>query len=236
VTDPAAATFTREEVLAALQPFQILRDKWNALRKKSVGGQDVGEEHVWIWDFRTNPKQPALVMNAPESKYLRHARLTYHPGLKQFQLTITDPEDHERTLVGDFSEPVQEVQLEGEKLHRTYKLALVEQEPTDPKDQWRIVINQQENNRYLLEMERQRGASFTRFETISAQRDGTSFALSDTDYGDRTCIISGGLGTIQVSYNGKSYWVCCTGCQGAFDEEPARWIAEYEAKQKEMPQ
>ena len=46
-------------------------------------------------------------------------------------------------------------------------------------------------------------------------------------------MISGGLGTSQVSYNGKSYWVCCSGCKAAFDEEPARWVAEFEAKQKE---
>ena len=51
------------------------------------------------------------------------------------------------------------------------------------------------------------------------------FALSDTDYGEKTCIISQGLGTIAVSYQGKTYWVCCSGCKAAFEDDPQRWIA-----------
>jgi hypothetical protein len=145
---------------------------------------------------------------------------------------MTDPDDKLRTFRGDYSVPVEEVQMGDNKVHRVYKLALDEVAAADEKDQWQVVLNQQENNRYLLELSKKRAGNWQRFETISAQRKGTSFALNDSDYRDKTCVISGGLGTIQVSYNGKSYWVCCTGCQAAFNEEPARWIAEFEAKQK----
>jgi len=164
-----------------------------------------------------------------------NARLTYDPPTNQFQMKTTGPEDEQRTFVGEYSVPVEEIQI-GDKIHRVYKLQLNEVAPADPKDAWQVVLNQQENNRYLLELSKQRGSNWQRFETIAAQRKGTSFALSDTDYKDKACIISGGLGTIQVSYQGKSYWVCCTGCKAAFEEEPARWIAEYEAKQKAAAQ
>jgi YHS domain-containing protein len=56
--------------------------------------------------------------------------------------------------------------------------------------------------------------------------------LSDTDYGEKTCIISQGLGTISVSHNGKTYWVCCTGCKAAFDADPEKWIAKAAAAAK----
>lgn len=226
------AGFTRQEVLAALKPLQILCDEWNAIRQKSVGSQDAGEDFRWIWDHRTNPKQPALVMSSANGKYFRHLRLSYDPSHTIFQLEMTDPEDTVRKFTGDFSEPVQETTSGDNKVQRTYKLQFTEVEPQNEKDQWQLVVNQQDNNRYLLEMNRKRSGSFQRFETISAQRKGTSFALSDSDYGDRECVVSGGLGTMQVTFNGKSFWVCCTGCQAAFDDEPARWIAEYEAKQK----
>jgi hypothetical protein len=226
------ANFTRDEVLAAMKPMQILRDEWNAIRQKSVGGQDAGEKQVWIWDFRTAPKQPSLVMNSPEGTYFSQVRLTYTPVERRYQMKLTDADDNERVFTGDFSEPVKEIELENNKIHRTYKLQLTEENPPEGEAPWRIVLNQQENNRYLLEMYRKRGKAFQRFETISAQREGTSFALSDTDYGDKTCVISGGLGTMQVSFQGKSYWVCCTGCQAAFEEDPARWIREFEEKQK----
>ncbi|MBR9804101.1 YHS domain-containing protein [bacterium] len=54
----------------------------------------------------------------------------------------------------------------------------------------------------------------------------------DEGYGEKTCIISGGLGTITVSHNGQTYYVCCTGCKAAFEDDPERWIARAE-EQKE---
>lgn len=230
---PATTTipaFTRDDVLAAMKPMQILRDKWNAIRQKSVGTQDAGEEWTWIWDFRSQRQQPALVMTSPKGEYFREARLTYDPPSEKFLLATTDAEGKQRHYAGDYSQPVEEVQGEDNKVHRVYKLQLTQTDAADPKDQWQVVLNQQENNRFLFELYRQRGGSFQRFETISNQRQGTSFALSDSDYGERTCVISGGLGTIAVSFQGKTYYVCCTGCQAAFNEEPARWIAEFEAK------
>ena len=83
------------------------------------------------------------------------------------------------------------------------------------------------------QVDRKRGTGmFNRVDTINIQREGTSFALSDTDYGDKTCVISQGLGTTSVSHKGKTYWVCCSGCKAAFEEEPDRWIAKFEELQK----
>ncbi len=227
-------SFTRDDVLAAMKPLQILRDQWNAVRQRRIAGQSPGEQQTWIWDFRTNRNQPALVMSAPKGAYFQEARLTFNPAQDRFEMTTTDDKGVERKFAGTFSKPVEEFQGENNKPQRTYALQLTEEEPADDREQWQVVLNQQENNRYLLEISRKRGTTFRRFDTLAAQREGTSFALSDTDYGDRTCIISAGLGTIPVSFQGKTYYVCCSGCKAAFEEEPARWIAEYEARKKEM--
>ncbi len=118
-------------------------------------------------------------------------------------------------------------------MHRKYKLQLTE--IGDAKDALQLILNQQDNNRYLLEVERKRGSKFTRVDTVGTQRDGSSFALNDTDYKDRTCVISAGLGTTQVSYNGKSYWVCCSGCKAAFDEDPAPGSRSLRPSRKKSP-
>lgn len=215
-----------------MKPMQTLRDSWNAVRQKSVGKQDAGEDWTWLWDLRSNRNQPALVMSSPNGQYLREARLTYNPAKTQFELTATDADGQQRLFTGDYSEPVQEIQGEDNRTHRVYKLQLTQTNADDPKDQWQVVLNQQENNRFLFEMYRNRAGKFQRFDTISNQRKGTSFALNDSDYGNRECIISGGLGTITVSFQGRTFYVCCSGCQAAFNEEPERWIAEYEAKKK----
>ena len=44
------------------------------------------------------------------------------------------------------------------------------------------------------------------------------------------CIVTGGLGTMQVSFGGNTYYVCCTGCRDAFNDDPAKIIAEYKAR------
>ena len=90
----------------------------------------------------------------------------------------------------------------------------------------KVVLHQQDNNRYLLEVFDERGDELVKYDTVGNQREGTSFALSDTSYGEKTCVVSQGLGTMPVSHNGRTYYVCCTGCRAAFEEEPERWIAK----------
>jgi hypothetical protein len=235
-TDPASpeppARANREAILAAMMPVQIMLGEWRGITQTQIGDFKGIDQPGWVWDFQTDREQPAMVMQSADGAYFREARLTYAPAEGRFRMTTTDPAGQQRNFDGEFTAPPQDVQGDDKKLHRTYKLTLTEVDPLDPKDQWQVVFNQQENNRYLMELYKKRGTTFARFETVATQREGTSFALNDSDYGERACIISGGLGTIQVSYQGKSYWVCCTGCQAAFNDDPATWIAEFEAKQK----
>jgi YHS domain-containing protein len=35
------------------------------------------------------------------------------------------------------------------------------------------------------------------------------------------------LGTIEVEYEGKTYFVCCGGCKDLFEEDPAGVLADY---------
>jgi hypothetical protein len=228
-TDPAAG---RQALLNEMMPLQIMLGTWHGTTQSKIGDFNGLDAPAWVWDFQTDRNHPEMVMNSEESAYFRTARLTWLAESKQFQLKTTDAEGKRRTFQGTFSQVPEAVQGDDNKPQQTYKLALTEVDPADSKDQWQVVFNHQRNDRYLMELYKKRGANFARFETVATQREGTSFALSDDDYGERKCVISGGLGTMQVSYQGKSYWVCCTGCKGALEEDPATWIAEFEAKQK----
>ena len=68
---------------------------------------------------------------------------------------------------------------------------------------------------------------FTRVYQVGATKEGTVFANAPTG---PECIVSGGAGTSTVTYQGKTYYVCCSGCRDAFLEEPDKYIKEYEAK------
>ena len=170
-------------------------------------------------------------MKTDNSPYLKSARLTFLPDEQQYQLTILDKEDRTRELRGKFTEDPAFQPGEDKKQtpQLTYKLQLTE--TGDAKGRWQVVMNQRDNNRYLFEMSRAPGSKFNRFDTIGNQREGTSFALNDSDFKEKTCVISQGLGTIAVSHKGKQYWVCCSGCKAAFEDDPEKWIAKFEAMQ-----
>jgi hypothetical protein len=214
-----------QSVISHLQPIQILLGKWRGTTRREYESFKAVDSHEWVWDLRTNPEQPALVMASDKSPYLRSGRLSWDLGNQKFVLTGVDAEGRERKLVGDFTEAPHEVTGSDDKQHRVFRLELYEEMSTAG-EQWQLAIAQQENNRYLLEVGKRRGkADFARFDTVSTQREGTSFALSDTGYAERTCIISEGLGTTEVTWKGRSYWVCCSGCKAAFEDDPATWIA-----------
>ncbi|MEZ6056274.1 MAG: hypothetical protein R3C01_06175 [Planctomycetaceae bacterium] len=231
-TGDTTKSSNKETVLAALQPLQILRDQWQVIQRKKAGTSDALQQQEWIWDFKTNRSQPAIVMSSPVGEYILSARVTFDPATEKYVMTAVTPEGETRTLEGEFSEPVTEITGDDNKPQRTYKLQFQQVAPETSKDQWQIVVNQQQNNRYLMEFAKKRGSNYFVFDTLGAQRLGTSFALSDTDYGDRTCVVSGGLGTAAVSFEGKTFYVCCSGCRAAFDEEPKTWIADFDAKMK----
>lgn len=219
-------------VKSALKTVQVLIGLWHGIAQKSTGGAQGYEELNWVWDVKTDKAQPAFVMKTDRNPHYKSARLTFLLDEQQYQLTVEDNDGRRRELRGVFTEEPQDKPGEDKKQtpQRTYKLQLTES--GDEKDCWQVVLNQQDNNRYLLEMSRLRGKTFVRFDTISSQREGTSFALNDSDYKDRTCVISQGLGTISVSHKGKTYWVCCSGCKAAFEEDPEKWIAKFEAMQE----
>ena len=230
-SDPADPAASAESILAALQPVQVLLGQGNGTSRKAIADQP-----NWVWDFQTDPNQPALVLASQNGEYLREARLTYLPQRQSFQLTAVDSDRQSRVFQGTFTEPVQDIPGDDDKLQRTFKLQLTEAQPATDGEIWQLVFAQQENNRYIVEVNRKRGTgAFARIDTIHTQREGTSFAVSAADFGEKTCIISQGLGTIPVIHKGQSYWVCCTGCKAAFEDDPEKWIAKYEEKKKMKP-
>ena len=222
-----------QDVINQLKPIQVILGQWRGTTRKDYDNFKAVDNHEWIWDLQSNTDKPALVMSSDKSPYIRKASLTTGDTSESFVLTITPPDGNPRKLNGKFTEPVTDVAGDDNKLHRTFKLQF--EQSDDEKEQWRFTFHQQENDRYLLEVDRRRGkAAFRRYDTVSTQREGTSFALSDSDYGEKTCIISQGLGTTSVSHNGKTYWVCCSGCKAAFEDNPEKWIAAAAKRDQEQ--
>ena len=221
---------TPAAIRAKLKPFQVIVGKWSGTVQR---GTSTGEQPVWRWDF-TNPKQPALAFESQGSVYLKKGRITFLPGKEEYRLIGETKDGTLKTYSGKLTVPVADVPGDGKKLQRTFTLTFTQIDPKPKRREplFQIAFQQMHNDRYLTIIHRKSGSRLQQTARIGNQRNGTSFAASLDDYGDKTCVVSQGLGTIPVSHDGKTYYVCCSGCRKAFEEDPKQWIASFEEWKK----
>lgn len=67
--------------------------------------------------------------------------------------------------------------------------------------------------------------AYARLAEVGSTRKGSSFAKNAASGPE--CVVTGGLGTIAVAHEGKTYYVCCGGCKELFEEDPAAVLEEY---------
>jgi len=82
----------------------------------------------------------------------------------------------------------------------------------------------------LFEKKLATASSFNRVAEVGYTREGTRLATSDASGPE--CIVTGGTGTMEVKYKGQTYYVCCTGCKQAFEDDPEGVIAEAAERRK----
>ncbi len=93
---------------------------------------------------------------------------------------------------------------------------------------WRLAAA---GKRMILLYERKASPTrFTRIAEIGFTRKGSGFG-SGVTYVE--CVVTGGEGTIPVRYEGKTYYVCCSGCKEYYDDDPDKAMKEYFARVEE---
>src|SRR5262249_30323431 len=213
---PADST-ERKSPKGALRAFNDLVGSWRGTgepegtRAEKLKGF-WSESIAWDWQFKGNDVWLRLAL--AKGKHLSKGELRYVPGKDVFQLTVVTPEKETRTFEGPLSGKRLTLEREDPKTHEVQ----------------RLVFSFLHSNRYLYryEVKRPDRATFAKIYQVGATKEGIPFAGP----GDSSpeSIVSGGKGTIAVSYKGKTYYVCCTGCREEFKDNPEKYIKEYEAK------
>lgn len=86
-------------------------------------------------------------------------------------------------------------------------------------------------DRLLMRLETKRPSGrFALLGEVGFTRVGSKFGQGGSYV---ECVVTGGLGTIPVKHDGKTYYVCCTGCKEYFEADPEGVLAEYRARQAE---
>jgi YHS domain-containing protein len=211
--DPPTRKGTRE----ALRCFNDLIGSWRAtgLPEGSREQKQRGfwsETIHWVWQFKGDDAW--LEATFDTGKYFKKGELHYLPENDSYQLRINAAAGDSWTFQGQLKDRV---------------LILNRTQGADREEQ-RLELVLLHSNRFLYRyaVKPAERTQFTRLYEVGATKQGVPFAGP----ADATpeCIVTGGKGTIRVSYKGQTYHVCCTGCRDAFRENPDKYIKEAEER------
>jgi hypothetical protein len=206
----------------ALKPFNDLVGTWKATgtpegtREEKQRGFWT-ESMTWGWQFKGDDAW--LTVSFEKGKHFRKGELRYLPDKDLYQLTLGTTGDESLTFTGKLEEKRLTLSREDEKKKETQQL----------------VISLLHENRFLYryDVKPQGKTLFNRQYQVGATKEGVAFASGD---GRPECVVSGGLGTIRVTHKGQTYYVCCSGCRDAFNDNPEKFIKEFEEAKKKKKQ
>ncbi len=209
----------RRAAQRALEPFNDWVGTWRGVGQPRRGSSKGAWTEKAQWAWKIDRESAGIAVKIEKGKLITEGVLGYDPAEKRFHFKSQSPDGESRTYVGSPAE-------EGKLMLTT---AAAESEA-----QHRLTFQIRHVDRLLLLVETRAAGqtSFSRVAEIGYTREGGSFA-SQADSGPK-CIVTGGRGTMTVTYKGKTYYVCCSGCKQAFDDDPEGIIADAaERKKKE---
>jgi hypothetical protein len=166
----------------------------------------------WSWRFKGDDAW--LVMTVSKGKYVKSGELRYMVNKKQYQFTLI-PKDGEKTV---YLGTLKKRQLTLQAIDKeTKETRQVKMNLAAGGIRFIYTVSHKPANRLI----------FARDFEVGCTRLGESFGAKEKKI---ECVVSGGLGTIPVMHKGVTYYVCCSGCKDAFNENPEKYIKEYEAK------
>jgi hypothetical protein len=221
-TDSQADKTKRDAVLQALQPIGTLVGEWKGVSQPKRGSNAGAwpEKAAATWKFEDST---SLVLTFESDKLYHTAEFCLADDGKSTQLTLSKRD-------GD---PIVLSRIAAEEDSRDKFVGWKFASSSDDQPQVRFTIRIISDIRCTMLFEERTGekSAWRRVTEIGMTRAGER--LADANAGERQCIVTGGLGTIKVTYEGKTYYVCCEGCKQAFDADPAGTVEAYRERLKE---
>ncbi|HWB00010.1 MAG TPA: hypothetical protein VG713_16030 [Pirellulales bacterium] len=202
---------------ATLGPWQPYVGRWRGVGQPQRGSSRGAwsERSAWKWNFADG--DAAIMFTVEGGKHYTAGRIVAGAKHDTFDLQLTRTDATIDRFVGSLADHGQ----------ATFNAAEPETAVAA-----RITFRQvAEGDRMLMLLERRTGDAFNRLAEIGYTREGSDFAKGAAQ---PECVVTGGAGTIAVEFEGKTYYVCCSGCRDLFNEKPAAILAEYQ-KRRQQP-
>ncbi|MBI1310110.1 hypothetical protein GC176_02295 [bacterium] len=209
------------EVRESLARFNDWIGEWRGVGQERRGSTRGGWQETggFVWNF--DDGRVGIVYSIEKSKHLKTGTLSWDQKSKQYTLDAVFADDSKQRLAGKLDEG------------RLVLESIPPNEPAADADVWRITFRQLNDKRMTVLYEKRRATQklYLRVGEVGYTREGTRLAASDATGPE--CVVTGGAGTIAVTYKGEKYYVCCTGCRDAFNDDPEGIIAAYREQKAE---
>lgn len=199
----------------ALQALQEYIGGW-----KGNGTSEKNKSEIWKetanWGWRFKGKDVSFTAEMPDSRYFKSGEIRFIPASGKYQLTAIDRMDKKLVFEGELKKD----RLTLERLDPdTKETQQIQLNTAGGGDRLVMTFSARPENRTL----------YNKLSQVSYTREGVTFAVGQKK---NECVVTGGLGTTAVTFRGATYYVCCTGCRDAFNENPEKIVKEYLAKKK----
>jgi len=206
----AAEKDEKAEKMEALKALNDYIGDWNGTGgppRAKPGSKDFWTETVsWGWRFKGDDLW--LHLHIKDGKYYKSGDMRYLTDKKKYELTLTDVKDKKEVYTGEIKDEV----------------FTLERVDADTKDTYKLTMNLAGDGVRLIYKSAMKPAGKTLYSQqyeVACNKVGESLGAKEKK---NLCIVTGGLGTSTVSYKGQTFYVCCSGCRDAFNDNPEKYI------------
>jgi YHS domain-containing protein len=204
----------KAQIREMLSEFNSLIGGWRGagqVRRGSTAGA-WQEEGRFVWKF--DGGNVGIEYRLADGKHLKSGVLSWDPKTKDFTFQAERPDGEKLAMRGAFEKNV----------------LTLESAPDSQEQVTRMTVRLLNEIRLLVLYETRKASSsfYRRIGEVGYTREGARLAAAGGT--GPVCVVSGGAGTIKVEHKGKAYYVCCTGCRDAFNEDPDGILESYFAE------
>jgi YHS domain-containing protein len=199
----------------ALAPLEYLIGAWKGSGVPTANRvRGWPERHAWAWAFEKGV--PAgLTVEMTGDRLLARARLAFDAASGRYVLSGIGLDGKPVTFAGTFDPKAKTT------------LVLDRAGATSDGSKQRLTLFPNSNLvRYSFWVsEQEPGApQYKRTVEVGLTREGEAFAAGGAAADLPRCIVTGGAASLSVTYQGKTYPLCCSGCRDEFNDNPEKYI------------
>lgn len=179
-----------------------------AMPKRGSNAGAWQETCEWIWEFNDQKDPIGVRYKVSGSQLVQSGLLTFDATQKIWKLTVQLDAEHQREYNGKIEQNYLLLEAPGKPEEEGYRLKIT------PLSDVRLLVLHEKRLPGRLDYGRVVEVGYTR-KGVRLAQEGVNGPI---------CIVTGGEGNQAITYQGKTYYVCCSGCKSAFEDNPEKFI------------